>query len=408
MRKTLFTAIAVGAGVVIWIASGVVGGDGGAMQPSVAERNAARELASRDRGLATVRARVIEASPQTAYATLRGRTQNKRTVQVRAETVGRVVGRPVERGDRVLAGEVLCRLAIDDRNARLLEAREAVNQARIEYRGSLELKEKGYNSEAAIAAAKARLAAAGARLKSMQLDIRRTQVQAPFDGMVEITHVEVGDYLQPGEPCVTVVDLDPMLLVGQIAERDVSRVTVGGEAAGELVTGERLVGRITFVGQQADPATRTYSVEVAVDNPDYALRSGITADILIPAETRMAHFVSPALFTLDDAGAVVVRTLDEDRRVAFHHVDVLRDDGNGVWVTGLPAVTTLITVGHEFVVPGEAVRVDYEPAVAPGGSAPAARLAGDVDLPAATAQANAGVAAGGTVETAQPSTAGPS
>ncbi len=386
MRRTYITAIAIAVGVVIWIASGVIGGAGQTELPSVAERNVQRGLAARDRGLATVRARVVEASPQTAYASIRGRTQNKRTVEVRAETVGRVVERPVERGDRVQAGQALCRLALDDRNARLVEAREAVNQARIEYRGSLELKEKGYNSEAAIATAKARLAAAAARLKSMQIDIVRTEVQAPFDSVVEVTHVEVGDYLRPGEPCVTLVDLDPMLLVGQVAERDVSRMNVGGEAFGELVTGERLSGRITFVGQQADPATRTYRVEVAVANPDYALRSGITTDLLVPAETRMAHRVSPALFTLDDAGAVVVRTVDADRRVAIHHVDVLRGDGEGTWVTGLPTVATLITVGHEYVVPGEAVHVDYERA--PPIAGPSSRLASGEQAPAARTRAS--------------------
>ena len=385
MRRTYITAVAIAAGIILWIASGILGGDGQTELPSVADRNAQERVAARDRALATVRAKVIEASPQTAYATIRGRTQNKRTVEVRAETVGRVVARQVERGDRVQAGAVLCRLSLDDRNARLLEAREALNQARIEYRGSLELKERGYNSEAAIAAAKARLAAAGARLKSMQLDIARTQVQAPFDGMVEVTHVEVGDYLRPGEPCVTVVDLDPMLLVGQVAERVVARLNVGGEAIGELVTGERLAGRIAFLGQQADPATRTYRLEVAVANPDYTLRSGITTDILIPAETRMAHRVSPALFTLDDGGAVVVRTIDANRRVAFHPVEVLRGDGEGTWVTGLPKVTTLITVGHEYVVPGEAVRVDYEGGSAPKAPGPASPMARD--LPAATAQA---------------------
>lgn len=364
MRKTYITAFAIGAGTVVWMASGQLDARGPGNEPTVAQRNAQREAASQDRGLAAVRAQVIEAAPQTAYANIRGRTQNKRTVEVRAETAGRVVERPVERGDPVRGGDVLCRLSQDDRNARLLEAREAVNQARIEHRGSLELKSKGFNSEAAIAAARARLAAAGARLKSMELDIRRTRVRAPFDGMAEVTHVEVGDFMRPGEPCVTVVDLDPMLLVGQIAEKDVSRLRIGEQASGRLATGGKVTGTISFVGQQADAATRTYRVEVEVPNPQYALRSGITVDIEVPAETRLAHRISPALFTLDDAGAVVVRTVDDDRRVAFHRVEILHDDGAGVWVTGLPHVATLITVGHEYVIPGERVQVDFERGVA--------------------------------------------
>ena len=369
MRKTYITAIAIAAATVVWLASGQFGaGPDESTRLTITERNERAAAAVEDRAPSRVRARVTTAVPQTAYARVRGRTENKRTVDVRAETVGRVVDRPVELGDRVTTGDVLCRLSMDDRGARLAEAQAAVRQAYIEYRGSQRLQAEGLQSETAIATARARLAASSARLKSTELDIARTRVRAPFDGVVEVTHVEVGDYVQPGGGCVTLVDLDPMLLVGQLMEKDIARIRVGERAFGELATGERLTGSIGFIGQQADPATRTYRVEVEVPNPDYALRSGITTDLLIAAETAPAHHVSPALFGLDDAGAVGVRTLDADNRVEFNRVTILRDDAEGVWITGLPDVATLITVGHEFVVPGERVDVDFEPTRAPPGA----------------------------------------
>ncbi|MCZ6658944.1 MAG: efflux RND transporter periplasmic adaptor subunit, partial [Gammaproteobacteria bacterium] len=191
------------------------------------------------------------------------------------------------------------------------------------------------------------------------------------------TQVELGDYLQLGGACATIVDLDPMLLVGQIAEKTLHRVHVGESAYGDLATGETVSGLIRFIAQQADPVTRTYRVEVEISNADYAIRSGITTKIRIPAETVLAHKVSPALFALDDFGAVGVRTLDGDNRVEFHLVDIVRDDVDGVWITGLPERTTLITVGQEFVVPGEVVNVQFEtnseiPVVAPRATRPSA------------------------------------
>ena len=366
MRKTYITAIIIAIATVAWLASGQFGaGRDEAKRLSITERNERAYAAVEDQAPSRVRARVSTATDQTAFAHVRGRTENKRTVDVRAETVGRVVARAVELGDRVSEGDALCRLSMDDRAARLVEAQAAVRQAYIEYRGSRRLQSQGFQSETAIATARARLAATRAGLESIELDIARTRVRAPFDGMVEVTHVEVGDYVQPGAACVTLVDLDPMLLVGQIAEKDVARVTVGEPAFGELATGERLAGTIGFIGQQADPTTRTYRVEIEIPNADYALRSGITADILIAAETAPAHHVSPALFALDDAGAVGIRTLDPDNRVEFRRVEILRDDAEGVWVTGLPEVATIITVGHEFVVPGEAVDIDFEPTSEP-------------------------------------------
>ena len=364
MRKTYITAFIIAVATIAWLASGQFGaGPDEATRLSITDRNDRASAAVEDRAPSRVRARISTAVEQTAFARVRGRTENKRTVDVRAETVGRVVARPVELGDRVATGDALCHLSMDDRAARLVEAQAAVRQAHIEYRGTLRLKSAGLQSETAIAAAGARLAATRAGLESIELDIARTRVRAPFRGMVEITHVEVGDYVQPGAACVTLVDLDPMLLVGQITERDVARIRVGEQAFGELATGERLSGSIGFIGQQADPTTRTYRVEIEVPNADYALRSGITADILIAAETSPAHHVSPALFALDDEGAVGIRLVDGNDRVAFRRVEILRDEAEGVWVTGLPEVATIITVGHEFVVPGEALDIDFEPTV---------------------------------------------
>src|SRR5690606_29822053 len=97
-----------------------------------------------------------------------------------------------------------------------------------------------------------------------------------------------------------------------------------------------VTGKLTFVGHRNDPATRTYAIEVEVDNHDNALRSGITAAIHVPVDEVLAHKISPALFALDDEGRIGVRTIDDDRRVRYRHVEIVRDDVDGVWVTGLP------------------------------------------------------------------------
>ena len=61
-----------------------------------------------------------------------------------------------------------------------------------------------------------------------------------------------------------------------------------------------------------------------------------------------AHQISPALFTLSDEGEMGVRTVDTSNRVEFHTVQIIEDGPDGVWVTGLPTTTRLITVGQEF------------------------------------------------------------
>ncbi len=361
MRGTYITAGAIALAIALWLVSGVIGGGGPLRHSSLAEANREQAAESQDDTLPRVRARVIQAAPQIREVVLRGRTENKRTVAVKAETSGRVVERPVERGTEVKQGDLLCRISMEDRKAALDEARAALEQARIEHQASLRLKEKGFQSETAIAQANARLAAAQAQVASRELDIEHTYVRAPFDGVVEDVSLEIGDYVSPGGTCVTVVDLDPMLLVGQVSERNVSELQPGQTVTGELADGRTVRGPITFIGRQADPATRTYPVEARIANADHAVRSGITTEMHIPVQQVLAQKVSPSLFILDDDGHIGVRTVNDQHRVEYHRVDIVREDSDGVWVTGLPRVTTLITVGQELVVPGQEVELSFEP-----------------------------------------------
>jgi multidrug efflux system membrane fusion protein len=362
MRGTYITASIIALLIVLWLVSGQIGNDADMKHSSLAEANRERAAKAQDTAPARVRARVIHATPQVQRVVLRGRTENKRTVEVKAETAGRIVERPVERGTAVEQGDLLCRISIEDRLVGLEEGRAALEQARIEHQASLRLQEKGYQSETAIAQAKARLAAAEAQVARRELDIERTYVRAPFAGVVEDVHLEVGDYVSSAGSCATVVEMNPMLLVGRVSERQVSELEIGQTVTGALRDGRSVEGALTFVGQQADTNTRTYPVEVEVPNPDYNLRSGITTEILIPVGEVLAHKISPAVFSLDDEGNIGVRTVNDQRRVEYHRINIVRDDGDGVWVTGLPEVTTLITVGQELVVPGQEVELSFEPA----------------------------------------------
>lgn len=360
MRGTYITAGVIALLIAAWLLTGVLGGSEPERHPSLAEANRERAAQAQDSAPPRVRARVIQAVPQTMEVVLRGRTENKRTVDVKAETSGRVAERPVERGTQVAVGDLLCRIHMEDRQAGLEEAQAALEEARIEQEASLRLKERGFQSETAIAQAKARLVAAEAQVARRQLDIDRTRVRAPFAGIVEDVHLEVGDYATPGSPCVTVVDMNPMLLKGRVSERQVSRIEPGQTVTGVLSDGRTVEGPVTFVGQKADEDTRTYAVQIEIPNADYTVRSGITTEIHIPVDRVLAHKISPALFTLDDDGRIGVRIVNDDRRVEYHHVNIVREEPGGVWVTGLPDVTTLITVGQELVVAGQEVDPVFE------------------------------------------------
>ncbi len=250
------------------------------------------------------------------------------------------------------------------------QAEAALTDAEIEYQGALKLKQQGLQSETAIARAASRLATAEADLERQSLNLQRTEILAPFAGVVEELPVNIGDYAVRGSVCATLIDLDPMLVTADVTETEVESLSLGDRVEGRTVNGRQVSGLLTFIGKQSDPVTRTYPVEVTVENSDYSLRSGLTTTLRITLEKVPAHRLSSALFTLDDRGEMGVRVIGDGNVVEFHKVQVIEDTPQGVWVTGLPETTHLITVGQEFVLAGQTVDPIYTADVANRESAP--------------------------------------
>lgn len=355
MRKTVLIAAAIAVALLLWLGSGFLREPTPPPPMTVAEQNKRAESARDDQPLTRVRVATITAEPHTKNLRIRGRTESKRNIVVRSRVGGLLAERAVERGNRVESGALLCRISVEDRQVALDEARESLAQAEIEFDGLQRLKREGLQSETAIAQARAARAAARARVARASLDLERLEIRAPFDGVVEDVHLELGETVSPGDACVTLVDLDPMLVIGRIPEREVTAAQTGQKATAMLSTGDSVEGTVTFVGSTADLSTRTYAVEIEVENADYSVIDGLSARIRLPVETVMAHRISSALLSLSDDGSLRIRTVNADNIVESHTVEVLSDDSDGVWVKGLPEFSRIITVGQEFVVAGEEV-----------------------------------------------------
>jgi multidrug efflux system membrane fusion protein len=351
MKSSYFIAGGVAALAAAWILSGQVGDP-----ERSAHANDAPVADAPAEPLKRVRVKESISQPQYQEIVIRGRTQASRAVGLRAETAGRIARIMAEEGKRVDKGAPLARIDPAERIAALAEAEALLRQRQIEFNAAKALSEKGYRSDTKLAEAAAHLDAARARVSQMKTDIDRTTIRAPFDGILEKRLVELGDYVKIGDDIARVVDLDPVFVVGAVSEREVGALKVGAAAIASLVDGRRLSGILRFIGAVADAATRTFRVELEIPNPEGSIRDGITSQIHLKSAEVRAHFLSPALLTLDDAGRLGIKAVDQTDRVVFHPVRILSDKPGGIWVLGLPDRINLITVGQEFVRVGQKVR----------------------------------------------------
>jgi len=288
---------------------------------------------------------------------VRGRTQATRSVVVRSETAGDVAQTPVLQGTAVKQGQVLCRLAVDARQAALDQALAAAKSAELTQQQNEQLAKQGYRAPTQVLQGQAQLDAARAAVRQAQIQLEQVNIKAPFAGVFDQRAAEVGTYLSPGQPCGTMIELDPLLVVGDVPETEAGKLHVGATATAKLVSGQALTGRIRYVAHDADPQTRTYHLEVTLPNPGMAVRSGLSADVKIASGAGPAHLIPVSSLVLDSAGRQGVRYVGGDGRVAFAPIQVVDETPDGLWVTGLSGPVSLIVVGQSYVADGQKVRV---------------------------------------------------
>ena len=333
---------------------------------------------------------------------LRGETEAARFVQVRAETFGQVISDPLRKGSFVQKDDILCRLdegtrkaALADSLARLEEAKALIPQteaklgeansrleeAKINFNAASKLSEGGYASDTRVASVQAAMrsaeagvatAAAGfdstrARIQSAEAgvatakkEIERLTITAPFEGALESDTAEIGSLLQPGDLCGTIIQLNPIKLVGFLPETELFRVKLGANVRAQLTSGQEIEGNVTFLSRSADSKTRTFRVEVNVPNDGLEIRDGQTVELAIGSDGKKAHLLPQSALTLNDEGPLGIRVIDDKNITRFAAVKLEKDSKEGVLVSGLDDAVDVIIIGQEFVKEGVKVSATFK------------------------------------------------
>ncbi|MEE9388728.1 MAG: efflux RND transporter periplasmic adaptor subunit [Paracoccaceae bacterium] len=347
---------------------------------------------------------------------VRGQTEAARQVDVRAETAGQVISEPLRKGTEISTGQLLCEIdpgtreiSLAEANARLAEAQARVLEAEsrpseaqariaeaqarvveaeINLTAAERLSQGGFASDTRVASAKAAhesataavqaalsglassqsgIQSAIAGVQSAQAgaaaatrEIGKLEITAPFGGLLESDAAEIGTFLQPGALCATVIQLNPIKLVGFVPETDVGRIKIGAPAGARLINGDEVRGKVTFLSRSADSTTRTFRVEIQVPNDTLEIRDGQTAEIIISSAGKAAHLIPSSALTLNNKGDLGVRSVDASNTVRFINVSILRDTVQGIWVAGLPDLVDVIIVGQEYVIDGVLVDASYK------------------------------------------------
>ncbi|WP_280823766.1 efflux RND transporter periplasmic adaptor subunit [Pseudaminobacter soli (ex Li et al. 2025)] len=363
MAKVRFhklAAIGVLIGFAAWMGTGEFSSVGSAAAEAEKKPTAAEQPKAPTRTVAVI------APPRVVHARairMSGQTEaDKRAVL--ATRVGGIIAKlPVKQGQHVKAGDLVLMLDAEEKTAAVETARQLVAQREAEADAQERLVKSGNSPKLQSDIVRSALAAARSQLEAAQAELARTQVKAPFDGVIDRVPVEPGSSIMAGGEVATILSLDPIVAKGEISERDLSYVKIGDDAEVKLVNGETAKGTVRYISRDASTSTRTFRIEIAVPNPEATIPAGMTAEITVSAQPAEAVILPRSVVTLSSNGDLGIRTVDKDHKVSFHPIDIVDDTPFGLVLGGIPFDANIIVAGQDLVSDGdtvEAVTADAE------------------------------------------------
>lgn len=340
-----------GAGLILWVVTGQFSSGGGQDEASAAQPNEISDEAAP----VTVGVLTARTSEYRQHIRIPGATGPDKQTLLVARTEGVVAELPFEKGAKVGRGAVVARLDGPDILAAVETAQALLNQRSAEEEAARRLFENGNSAQLSLDAAISARAAAEAQLKQAEAAADRLRVRAPFAGLLDRRLVEEGNWVQPGSEIANLLALDPILVSCMVSERDVNTLRLGDTAEVRLADGQSVSGTLRFIGRDADPKTRTFPVEVAVANPEDAIRSGMTAEVTLRAAPRDVVIVPRSAVVLTSEGLLAVRVLDGDDVAHTVPVELVEDGGKGLYLAGIEEGTRVVVNGLDLF--GDGARV---------------------------------------------------
>jgi RND family efflux transporter MFP subunit len=324
----------------------------------------------------------VSTGPVTEEVTLAGTVLPIRDSLIASEISGRVLERRVEKGDEVRENDPLIILdrkrlerdlaeaeaELDEVEARLALARRQEKRAE-ELLASEVIPQRFLDdAETERVAQEARRAQVQARIASIQDDLERSILRAPFGGVVTEIHTEHGEWIQMSEPVVRLADFDTIEITIDVPERYYPRISRGDPAPATLDALPDLTidGKVFVAVPRAGSAARTFPVLVRAANPGHLMGAGMLARVTLILSSSSAVLRVPKDAIVRQQGGSVVYRLDGDTVEAVP-VRTGRSNGALIEVDGeLEAGDQVVVRGNERVMPGQKVRVDESGASASG------------------------------------------
>lgn len=260
----------------------------------------------------------------------------------RVDQIGFIEGQPINKGDLVIT--------IDDSiyRAEFNQADARLNLSKANYDRAVDLENRGAGTQRSLDEASSKLQEDRANLDLARARLDRTEIHAPFSGVIGIRKISPGDYLMAGQEIVNIEAINPMKVAFALPEVLLSTVKTGQSVVVQVdaFPGENFEGEVYAIDPRIEASGRSVTLRAVVPNPDGRLRPGLFARVAIIFERRDNAIMIPERSLVPIQSRQTVFIVEDG---VAHLRDVKtggRRGGDVEIVSGLAAGDTIVTAGQ--------------------------------------------------------------
>ena len=286
-----------------------------------------------------------------------GVTEPSYTISVIARRSGIVTDILVTEGMNVKKGQIIARLDRENLDVDL----EAAISAEKSAQQSFDIAEKlgkNYASNLELVQSEATLKQAKAQVAGIKQQIEYTELKAQKSGILEELFLETGQLIQKDRSVFTIMGMEKMKLIAPVPQTQIGKISLNDNVVVTIPGIEEKIGKVKRIASAANQATRTFDVEVEIENEDGFVRAGMSSEVSIVIDQAKAFSVSPAHLAISEDGSLRVKIVNDQNVVSIVDVKLIRASGNMAYVSGLNDGDLMLTTGQAFVSAGE--KITYE------------------------------------------------
>ena len=201
----------------------------------------------------------------------------------------------------------------------------------------------------------ARLKAIDSTLFRLEEQLSFTKILAPQAGWLEEIVVESGEFIDENRPVARILGLQELILDLPIPQVSIGKIQLGDPVEINFEGLGIRNGKVNKIAATANQATRTFTVEIRLDNSDGKLRAGMSAEAGIIVDMVESFKISPAHLNVNNSGQLYVKTVKSNNTVKIVPVQLVRTEGNLAFISGIQNGAILLTTGQAFLNSGDLV-----------------------------------------------------